>query len=106
MKCNLFSNINGKAIIVYDFVVTHNDDSLSVKMGCISEDENAYFIVFENVSKLKLSDMSYPFRICGFEILDYSSCGYQRDSRFFAYDYEEGKLSFFCESFEIYNANK
>ena len=38
-----------------------------------------FFIVFENVSKLKMSDISYPFQICGFEILDYSSRGYQKD---------------------------
>ena len=52
-----------------------------------------------------MSDISYPFQICGFEILDYSSRGYQKDSRFFVNDYEDGKLSFFCENFEIFNAN-
>ena len=44
--------------------------------------------------------------ICGFEILDYSSRGYKKDSRFFVNDYEEGKLSFFCENFEVFNANR
>ena len=49
-----------------------------------------------------MSDISYPFQICGFEILDYSSHGYQKDSRFFVNGYEDGKLSFFCENFEIF----
>lgn len=106
MDNNLFSNVDGKSIFVCNFEVTHNDDSLCVKMTCISEDQNAYFIVFENVSKLKLSDVSYPFQICGFEILDYSSRGYQKDIRFYINDYEDGILSFYCEKFEIFNANK
>lgn len=106
MNSNFFSKVDGKSIIVYDFEITHNDDSLCIKMSCISEDQNAYFIVFENISKLKLSDISYPFQICGFEILDYNSRGYQSDSRFFVNDYEDGTLSFFCEKFEIFNANR
>ena len=106
MNSNIFSEINGKSIIIRDFEIEHNDGVLYIKMTCISEDQNAYFIVFENVSKVKLSEISYPFQICGFEILDYSSRGYQGDSRFFVNDYEDGKLSFFCENFEIFNANR
>ena len=106
MDNNLFSKVNGKSILVCDFQVVYDDEALTIKMTCISENQNGYFIVFENVSKLKMSDISYPFQICGFEILDYSSRGYQKDSRFFVNDYEDGKLSFFCENFEISNANR
>ena len=106
MNNNLFTKIDGKSITMCHFEIVYDDESLCVKMTCISEDQNAYFIVFENVSKLKLSDISYPFQICGFEILDYSSRGYQKDVRFFVNDYEDGKLSFFCENFEIFNANR
>ena len=105
MSNNLFSKVDGKSIIVGDFQIEKQDDKLRIKMTCISEDQNGYFIVFENVSKLKMSDISYPFQICGFEILDYSSRGYQKDTRFFVNDYENGTLSFFCENFEIFNAN-
>ena len=106
MSNNLFSKVDGKSIIVGDFQVENYNEKLHIKITCISEDKNAYFIVFENVSKLKMSDISYPFQICGFEILDYSSRGYQKDSRFFVNDYEDGKLSFFCENYEIFNANR
>ena len=105
MSNNLFSKVDGKSIIVGDFQIENYNEKLHIKITCISEDQNGYFIVFENVSKLKMSDISYPFQICGFEILDYSSRGYQKDSRFFVNDYEDGKLSFFCENFEIFNAN-
>ena len=106
MNNNIFSEINGKSIVIGDFEVGHNDEKLYIKMTCISEDQNAYFIVSENISKLKLCEISYPFQICGFEILDYSSRGYQKDSRFFVNDYEDGKLSFFCEKYEIFNVNQ
>ena len=106
MNNNLFSNIDGKSIIVCDFSIEHNDEKLAVKMSCVSEDQNTYYIVFENVSKLKLLEISYPFQLCGFEIVDYSSRGYQKDIRFFVNDYENGNLSFYCENFEIFNANR
>ena len=106
MNHNLFSEVNGKSIVISDFHIGHNDEKLYIKMTCISEDRNAYFIVFENISNLKLSEISYPFQVCGFEILDYSSRGYQKDSRFFVNDYEDGMISFFCEDFEIFNANR
>ena len=106
MNNNLFSKVDGKSIVIGDFQIEKQDKKLHIKMTCVSEDQNAYFIVFENVSMLKLLDISYPFQICGFEILDYSSRGHQKDSRFFVSDYEDGKISFFCENFEIFNANR
>ena len=106
MSNNLFSKVDGKAIVIDDFQIEKQDEKLHIKMTFISEDHNAYFVVFENISKLNLSEISYPFQICGLEILDYSSRGYQKDCRFFVSDYEDGKLSFFCENFEIFNANR
>ena len=106
MDNNLISKVDGKSMIVCGFEIFSDNDSLCVKMSCVSEDQNTYFIVFENVSKLKLSDISYPFQIGGFEILDYSTRDYQNDTRFFVNDYEDGTLSFFCEKFEIFNTNR
>ena len=106
MSNNLFSKVDGKSIVIDDFQIEKQDEKLHIKMTFISEDQNAYFVVFENISKLNLSEISHPFQICGFEILDYSSRGYQKDSRFLVNDYEDGKLSFFCENFEIFNANR
>ena len=106
MNENLFSEINGKEITICDFSIEYYKNTLTVKMSCIAEDKNSYFIVFENVSKLNLSEIHYPFQICGFEILDYSSRGYQKDTRFFVNDYEDGRISFYCEDLAIFNANK
>lgn len=106
MDNNLFPNIDGKSVIVCDFSIEHYDEELAVKMSCVTEDQNTYYIIFENVSKLQLLEISYPFQICGFEIVDCSSRGYQNDIRFFVHDYENGRLSFYCANFEIFNANR
>ena len=106
MSNHLFSKIDGKSIAVCDFQIEQDDEKLCIKMTCVSEDQNSYFIIFENVSKVNLSEISYPFQISGFEILDYISRGYQKDTRFFVNDYEDGSLSFFCENFEIFDANR
>ena len=105
MKHDLLPKLDGKAITVCNFEISHDDQTLSVKMTCISEDKNIYFVAFENVSNLQLSDIYYPFQISGFEIVDNSSRGYQKDMRFFVNDFEEGQISFYCESFEIYTDN-
>ena len=99
MNHTLFSEINGKSIRIDHFEIETNDETLDIKMMCMTENGNTYGIAFENVSMLKLSSISYPFQIHGFEILDYSSCGYEKDHHFFVNDYEDGKLSFFCENY-------
>ncbi len=104
MDSTLFQKLNGKSVIVRDFAVRHRDGTLDIEMTCISEDRNTYSIVFENVSKLNLAEVSYPFQICGFEIEDCSSRGYQSDSRFFVNDFEDGQLSFYCEKVEIFTS--
>ena len=95
------NNIFSGQINVESFWIETADGGISVKMQCEDENGKAYFIIFGNVSKINMSDVSYPFQICGFEIADNSSRGYQSDCRFFVNDYEDGILSFYCESFDI-----
>lgn len=106
MNQSLISQIDGKSIAVHDFTIETEGEALNIRMSCVDEEQKSYLILFWNVSKLKLSEISYPFTVCGFEILDYQTRGYQKDSRFFVNDYEDGTLSFYCESFEIANATE
>ena len=100
MENDLFHGIVGKKITVCGLEVDNSEGKLCVKITCVCE-KHKYLVAFENVSRINLSEVSYPFEICGFEILDFHSRGYQSDSRFFVNDYEDGKLSFFCEKYEI-----
>ena len=106
MNRDLFSEISGTEILVCDFSIEYSESTLAVKMSCIAEDQNTYLIVFENVSKLNLSEIFYPFRVCGFEIIDCNSREYQKDTRFYVNDYEDGKMSFYCERFEIFHVSR
>ena len=106
MNCENLAELDGKIIVVLAFWIEHFDGILAVKMTFITEKGASYFAVFENVSCINLSDMSYPFEIVGFEILDYTSRGYSKDTRFFVNDYENGQLSFYCEDFEIFSADR
>ena len=99
---DILSNLNGKSIVVHSFLIERYDEILVAKMELFAEDERPYSIDFNNISNLSISSISYPFQICGFEILDYSSRGYDKDSRFFVNDYEDGKISFYCENFDIF----
>ena len=99
---DLFSGICGKSVTVSSFCLEHDEGTLAVKMQCVSEDGEPYFVIFQNVSKLKLSDISYPFQVGGFEIADNSARAYQKDCRFFVSDYEDDTLSFYCESAEVF----
>lgn len=102
MNTELFSALNGKAITVNSFAIDNNDGALEVRLQCVAEDGKSYLIDFENVSVLNMKCVSSPFQICGFEILDYAERGFQKDSRYFVHDYEDGALSFYCKAFEIY----
>ena len=99
---NIFSELDGRSIIVRSFAAEHCDDMLTVTLMCVDENEKEYAAVFQNVSQLNMSNISYPFQIGGFEISDCSSRGYQSDAHFFVNDYEDGTMSFYCEKFEIY----
>ena len=94
-------NLNGQSITVHSFSVAQGDASLTITMSCTAQNGVACEILFDRVSCLKLGEVSYPFQICGFEILTNSARGYSRDCRYLIHDYEDGKLSFFCENIEI-----
>ena len=103
MSENLFFEINGKSILVDNLSVACEDNFMEIQMRCITEDHKSLSIIFRNVAKFNLSNISYPFQICGFEIKDYSSYGYEKDSRYFVNDYEDNAISFYCENIEVIN---
>lgn len=92
--------IDGKTVTVNSLCIENTNDKLTVKMQFVTENDKSYSFTFQNVSKLNIEDICYPFEICGFEVLDFSSRGYQKECRFFVNDYEHGTLSFYCESIE------
>ena len=103
MSESKFSEINGKSVLVDKMSVLCENGFIELQMQCVTEENKSLFIVFRNVSKLNLSDISYPLQICGFEIKDNNSYGYEKNSRYFINDYEDNVISFYCEMIEIIN---
>ena len=103
MNKSKFYEINGKSVLVDNLCVQCENGCIELHMRCVTDENKSLSIVFGNISKLNLSDISYPFQICGFEIKDYNSYGYEKDSRYFVNDYEDNAISFYCEKIEIIN---
>ena len=103
MNKSKLSEINGKSVLVDNLCVQCENGCIELQMRCVTDENKSLSIVFGNISKLNLSDISYPFQICGFEIKDYNSCGYENDSRYFVNDFEDNLISFYCEKIEIIN---
>ena len=103
MNESKLSEINGKSVLVDNLCVVCKNGYIELQMRCITDENKSLYIVFKNISKLNLSDISYPFQICGFEIKDFNSYGYQNDSRYFVNDFEDNAISFYCENIEVIN---
>jgi len=99
----LLSKLDGKDVYVKSFTAECKENSLRLTMTCVTNDKSEFFLVFENASKLNMSEVNCPFQISGFEILDYKERGYMKENRYFVNDYEYGTISFYCEDFHIFS---
>lgn len=60
-----------------------------------------YRIVFSNVSRINIRDLSYPLQLNGIEFIDNEEKGWDGDSRYLVRDWEDQSFHFYCENFEI-----
>lgn len=61
-----------------------------------------YKITFYNVSGFRVGEFSAPLEVYGFEIIDHSQKGWEKDSTYEIRDFEDDRVNFFCECFKIY----
>ena len=94
------NKLQGQEIYVFEILleVILNDTSLSMKILLNNE---PFSLKFNKVSNLNIKNFSFPFQICGFEILDNRDKRWDRSSRFTVHDFEDNKLLFSCEEYEI-----
>ena len=96
----IIENLQGKEIEVLELRLTAEELTPTLYMKTIL-DGRLITVVFHNVSNLSINDLSYPFQICGFEILDNKSKGWQSSSRYTVNDFEDGKISLLCENITV-----
>lgn len=102
MKLDVLKSIQGQQIEILEFILKRIDYQLelSLKISCNNE---IYLLVFYNVSNISMDTLSMPLQIGGFEIISNIKLGYEKSNRYRIHDFEEDRLNFYCEDFDISN---
>ncbi|MBP1587919.1 MAG: hypothetical protein ILO53_05925 [Clostridia bacterium] len=90
----------GRTVVILTMVIENKfiQFDVSCKLCC---DNTVYQIVFANVSRLKVKELSIPLAIEGLEIINHFQEGWENDSKYEVRDCENGCISFFCEHYLI-----
>ena len=92
----MFDKICGKTVSVNSLHIDVTD-IVTVKMTYTADGSEPCVAEFRNVSSLNIKDTSFPFEFSALEIIDNRQRGWGQDKRYFVNDYEDGRLSFWCE---------
>ena len=105
MKLDVLKHIQGQQIEILEFILKRIDYQLelSLKISCNNE---IYFLVFNNVSDINMEALSIPLQIAGFEIISNKNLGYDKSVSYRIHDFEEDRLSFYCEDFYIFDSDE
>ena len=98
MKTTDIEAILGNTLNISELTLTNDNNRLKLSLAILRED-SVLKIEFHNVHSLKIEGVSWPFEIDGIAITDHHKDGWEKHSRYHVYDFEDGKVSFFCEGF-------
>ena len=100
MKKEKIDIFNGEKIEIIEMLLKCEDGKL-VLLWTIKSGTAVHRLYFQNVSRLRIGEVSKPLEIHGFEIINHSQNGWEEDSKYEIRDYEDGRVHFFCECFKI-----
>lgn len=92
--------LQGKEMLISEITVKTTGCNLDLILTVIHSGK-IYRLIFKNISRFSVDDLSAPMEIQGFEIIDHFSNGWDKESRFEIRDFEEDKIRFFCECFNV-----
>ena len=90
----------GNKIEILEMILKNVDNELEL-LWKICFENALYWITFYNVSRFRIGDVSTPLEIQGFEIINHSQNGWEKDSTYEIHDFEDDRVNFFCECFKI-----
>lgn len=100
MNTNQIEIFQGKKVEILEMILKNVDNQL--ELSCKIYFENAIFrITFYNVSRLRVGEWSAPLEVHGFEIINHSQNGWEKDSTYEIRDFEDDRINFLCESFDM-----
>lgn len=92
--------LQGNKIEISEMILRNVNNQL--EMSWKISFENAFlWITFFNVSRFRIGEVSEPLEIHGFEIINHSQDGWEKDSAYEICDFEDDRVNFFCEYFEM-----
>lgn len=100
MKFVKLKDIQGQEIEILEFILNRADYQLELSLKIICNNK-IYSFVFYNVHDINIEALSMPLQIGGFEIISNKEFGYEKSNSYRIHDFEEEKLSFYCEDFDI-----
>ncbi len=98
-QANIFQ---GKKIKILEMILKNKNDQLELSLKVYFENK-ILEMLFYNVSRIKMGELSVPLEVHGFEIIDNSPNGWEKDSTYEIRDFEDDYISFYCENFKIGN---
>jgi len=90
----------GNGIEIIEMILK-NDNNKLVLFWELYFEKTLFRIKFYNVSRFRIGELSMPLEIQGFEIIDHSRNRWEKDSTYEIRDFEDDRVNFFCEFFEI-----
>ena len=90
----------GNKIEIQEMVLKNEHDQLKLSWKIYFEN-SVLRMTFYNVSRFCVRDLSVPTEIHGFEIINHSKDGWEKDSTYEVRDFEYDCVNFFCERFKI-----
>lgn len=91
--------LSGNRIEILEMKLSHEDNQLVLSWK-ICVENTILRMTFYNVSRFRIGEVSMPLEIYGFEIIDHSQKGWEKDSAYEIRDFEDDYINFFCEYFE------
>lgn len=83
---------------ILEMSISNKKDQLDLRLKFSSEHKVSE-ILFYNVSRIRITNMSPPFVIYGFEIINHTNDGWEKQLQFEIRDFEDDCIHFFCERY-------
>lgn len=85
----------GERIEILEMILKNVNNQLN--LSCEIYFQNTIFrITFYNISRFSVRELSAPFDVHGFEIIDHSQDGGEKNSTYEIRDFEDARVNFFC----------
>lgn len=99
MSIGQTESFQGNKIEILEMILKNTDNQLELSWE-IYFDNAVYRMTFYNVSRFRVGDLSTPLEVHGFEIINHSQNGWEKDSKYEIRDFEDDCVNFFCECFK------